>query len=103
MNEYQRYGDYSRQELNVSDRPRVGSAILFTAIGAGIGATVALLLTPRTGHDLRDAITRGYRKTVNDVSQRTRDLRDRGSNLLGFNREASSTSTPEVKRHYGQG
>lgn len=99
MNEYQRYGDYSRQELSASGGPGVGNALMFVAIGAGIGAVLALLLTPRTGHDLRSAITRGYRKTVDGVSQRTRDLRDRGSNLLGFTREAGS----EVEKHYGQG
>lgn len=99
MNEYQRYGDYSQQELNASSGPGVGNALMFIAIGAGIGGILALLFTPRTGQDLRNAITRGYRKTVDGITERTRDLRDRGSNLLGFNREAGS----EVEKHYGQG
>ena len=99
MNEYQKYGDYSQQELNASGGPGIGNALMFIAIGAGIGAVLALLLTPQSGQDLRSAITRGYRKTVDGVTQRTRDLRDRGSNLLGFNREAGS----EVETHYGQG
>jgi hypothetical protein len=35
---------------------------------------------------VRNAISRGYRKTVDGVTERTKDLRERGSNLLGIDR-----------------
>ena len=98
MNEYQRYGDYTQQGQE-SSGAGVGTIISFVLIGAGIGAALACLFTPRSGREIRGAIGRGYRQTVEGVSERTRDLRDRGSNLLGFNRTPES----EVEKHYGQG
>lgn len=97
MNEYQRYGDYSQQTQEKSGGTGAGSIVTFLLIGAGIGAVVALLLTPKSGADLRGAVTRRYRRTVDNVTARTRDLRERGSNLLGFTREA------QEERRLGQG
>src|SRR5690242_12682714 len=97
MNEYQRYGDYSQQAPEEPRGAGAGTVIAFLLIGAGVGAAVALLLAPKSGPDLRDTITRRYRSTVGNVSARTRDLRERGSNLLGFHREA------QEERRFGQG
>ena len=97
MNEYQRYGDYSQQSREESGGVGAGAMIAFLLVGAGIGAALACLFTPRSGSELRGAIGRGYRKTVDGVSQRTRELRDRGSNLVGFERGA------EPEKQYGQG
>jgi hypothetical protein len=59
-------------------------------IGIGIGAGAALLLTPVSGKDLRGAITHGCRRTLEGISggisRGTQELRQRGSNLLNFNR-----------------
>ena len=89
MNEYQRYGDYTQQRADTTNSANVGKAVAFLLIGAGIGAAAALLLTPMSGADCRDAIRRGYRSALDGISQQTRNLRDRGSNLLGFNRKKS--------------
>jgi gas vesicle protein len=99
MNEYQRYGDYSQQRREESGGVGVGAGAIITSllVGAGIGAALACLFTPRRGSELRGAIGRGYRKTVDGVSQRTRELRERGSNLLGFERGT------ETEKQYGQG
>lgn len=98
MNEYESYGDYAQQrEEREGSGAGAGTVITFMLIGAGIGAALACLFTPKSGNELRGAIGRGYRKTVDGVSQRTRELRDRGSNLLGFERGS------EVEKHYGQG
>jgi gas vesicle protein len=78
----------------------VGRGIILLLAGIGIGAGLALLLTPRRGEEVRDAIGRGYRKTVEglteraqdlrdrarDLGERARDLRDRAPNLLRFTR-----------------
>jgi gas vesicle protein len=95
MNEYQRYGDYSQQNQEWSGAG-MGTIITSLLIGAGIGAALACLFTPKSGSELRGALGRGYRRTVDGVSDRTRELRDRGSNLLGFNRET------EVQKQYGK-
>jgi gas vesicle protein len=97
MNEYQRYGDYSQHSQEQSGGAGAGTIIAFLLIGAGVGAAVTLLLAPKSGPDLRHTITRRYRSTVDNVSARTRDLRERGSNLLGFHREA------QEERRFGQG
>jgi gas vesicle protein len=96
MNRYQRYGDYSQQNPEPSG-PGAGTVITSLLVGAGIGAALACLFTPTKGSELRGAIGRGYRKTVDSVSQTTRDLREHGSNLLGIDRGT------EVEKHYGQG
>ena len=99
MNEYQRYGDYSQQRREEPGGVGAGAGAIITSllVGAGIGAALACLFTPRRGSELRGAIGRGYRKTVDGVSQRTRELRERGSNLLGFERGT------EAEKQYGQG
>lgn len=98
MKEYQSYGNYSQQDYEASGTS-AGTIITSLLIGAGIGAVIALLFTPKSGSELRGAIGRGYRKTVSGVSQRTRELRARGSNLLGFGQRGAT----EVEKHYGQG
>ena len=86
MNEYQRYEDYSQQVKEGGGNADVGRAITFLLIGVGVGAAAALLFTPMSGHDLRETIGNGCRRAVDGLSEQTRNLRERGSNLLGFNR-----------------
>lgn len=96
MNEYQRYGEYTQQS-GTSSGPGIGTAIAFLVVGMGIGAVLALLFAPKSGRELRTSIGRGYRRTVDGVTERTKDLRERGSNLLGFTRGQGG------ERQYGQG
>ena len=84
MNEYDRYGDYSQQTPEASGSG--GEAVKYMLVGMGIGAAVALLLAPVSGGDLRRAIRRGFRQSLDSISEGTQNLRDRGSNLLGFTR-----------------
>lgn len=86
MNEYQRYEDRSLEVNEVDSKSNVGRTITFFLIGMGVGAAAALLFTPMSGRDLRSAIGNGCRRAVDGISEQTRNLRDRGSNLLGFSR-----------------
>ena len=87
MNEYERYGEYTQTRTEEgTGNGGLGKAVTFLLIGMGVGAAAALLLTPMSGADCRDAIRRGYRSTLDGISEQTRNLRERGSNLLGFNR-----------------
>lgn len=101
MNKYERYGDYSQQQqFQEQIVPSAGSIVRFLLVGAGIGAVLAVLFTPKSGSELRTAIGRGYRRSMHGVTERTRALRERGSNLLGFNRGREPGT--EVEKHYGQ-
>lgn len=86
MNEYQRYEDYSRELREERNKSNVGRAITFLLIGIGVGAAAALLFTPMSGRDLRQSISSGCRRAVDGITEQTRNLRERGSNLLGFSR-----------------
>jgi gas vesicle protein len=86
MNEYGHYGDYSEQKQGDSKGTGVGTALTFLLVGMGIGAAVALLFTPMSGRELRGSIGRGFHSALDGISQQTQKLRERGSNLLGFNR-----------------
>src|SRR5438105_2531294 len=97
MNEYERYGDYSQQAPETSSGRSAGTTLTFLLIGVGIGAAAALLFTPMSGSELRGTIGRGYRSTLDGISQGTQRLRERGSNLLGFNRWRSNRGEEQYK------
>ena len=87
MNEYERYGEYSQQSpRETSGGANIGTAITLLLIGVGVGATAALLFTPMSGSELRGTLSRGYRSTIDGISQGTQRLRERSSNLLGIRR-----------------
>ncbi len=80
-----------------SERLGIGRTLALVLAGMAIGAGLALLLTPRRGDEVREAIGRGYRWTVESLSQRVQDLqerarelkqdlRERAPNLLRFRR-----------------
>jgi gas vesicle protein len=72
-----RFGNYEP-----SDRGSVGTAITFLMIGLGIGAFTALLLTPKSGPQLRRAIRRKYEDGREALDEWTEDLRDRAEEVL---------------------
>lgn len=90
MNEYQRYGDYAMQNVEGSRGNQVNTAVKFLLIGMGIGAAVTLLVTPMKGSEVRNVIGRGFRGAFDEISEQTRNLRQRGSNLLGFSRRKAA-------------
>lgn len=92
MQEYARYGGPGWDLERGPEQNRTSNAVgwLLLGLGIGIGATVALLLTPSAGRELRRALASGYRRTANGVSRGTQQLRRHGSNLIGFTRRRSS-------------
>jgi len=87
MSDYERYGDTQQRSGTVPERGGAGNAVKFLLIGAGIGAAVALLFTPMSGRECRETIRKGYRNALDSISEQTRNLRERGSNLLRFGRK----------------
>jgi gas vesicle protein len=82
--EYSRYQEPDWRSREYSSRSGSGSAIAGLLLGLGIGAGIALLLAPTSGRELRSAIGRGCRRTLEGISRGTRELRERGSHLLNF-------------------
>ena len=90
MREYARYEGPWREMKKGSERNQTSNALGWLLLGIGIGATVALLLTPSTGRELRRALASGYRRTISGVSRGTQQLRQHGSNLISFTHRRSS-------------
>jgi hypothetical protein len=87
--EYSRYQEPDWRPREHSSRSGGGAAMAWILVGIGVGAGLALLLAPTSGRELRNAIGRGCRRTLEGISRGTRELRERGSNLLNFSRRQS--------------
>jgi hypothetical protein len=90
MQEYARYEGPGWEMGRGPEQNQSSNAAGWFLLGIGIGATIALLLTPSTGRELRRALASGYRRTINGVSRGTQQLRRHGSNLISFTRRRSS-------------
>jgi hypothetical protein len=86
MSEVERREEYDLSpEFN--EELGIGRAVALVLAGIGIGAGLALLLTPKRGDEVRDAIGRGYRKTIDSLTERVQDLQDRARDLTEDLRE----------------
>ncbi|HEY4677084.1 MAG TPA: YtxH domain-containing protein [Candidatus Angelobacter sp.] len=90
MREHTRYQEQELQLRKTLSRGISDNAMGWLLAGIAIGAGAALLLAPSSGRELRNAIAGGCRRTLEGIrggiSRGTRQLRQRGSNLLSFNR-----------------
>jgi hypothetical protein len=90
MTEYARYEQQEWQLRKIPSGGISGNAIGWLLAGIIVGAGAALLLAPVSGRELRSSIASGYRRTFDGIrggiSRGTKELRERGSNLLSFNR-----------------
>jgi gas vesicle protein len=71
-------------KYEASDRSTLGTAIAFLFIGMGVGAITALLLTPKSGPQVRRALRRKYedaREAVgewkDEAQERAEEVQDR--------------------------
>lgn len=67
-----RFGDYKE-----SDKSTVGTAITFLFIGLGAGALVALLLSPKTGKQMRRDLRKKYEEAKDAMQDFTEEAKDR--------------------------
>ena len=77
MTDFERFEDFERDEGSNA----LPWALTFLLIGLGIGAVTALLLTPKTGPQVRRILRRKYedaRERVDDFQDRAGDWVDRG-------------------------
>jgi gas vesicle protein len=64
------------------NRKQIPGTILTFAVGAGIGAAVALLFAPKSGEELRGDIADGVNDSVNQVRSTSRDLKRRAQRVV---------------------
>ena len=95
-----------------SESSNIGTAVTFLLIGLGAGALAALLLTPRTGKQLRRDIKRGYedaldtveewaddaKERVREAGDRVREVASRGVDFADDLREAARDKTEPIRR-----
>jgi gas vesicle protein len=67
-----RSGDYRE-----SDKSTVSTAVIFLFIGLGAGALAALLLSPKTGKQMRRDLRKRYEEARDAVQDFTDEARDR--------------------------
>lgn len=82
-------GRWNRSTVSsIGNEPHgAGRGLLLVLAGAAIGAATAMLLAPKKGSEIREAIGRGYRKTVEQCTGRAQQLRDRAQDIGGGIRE----------------
>ena len=94
-----RFGDY---EFSNRRGKNIATALGFLAIGLGIGAVAALLITPKTGKQVRRDMRRRYedaRETVGQWGDRANDMWERGGEWA----EAARRKVEPVTRAFRRG
>ena len=77
-----RRGDRRDEESSRLENHSVARDIVLVVAGLGIGSSVALLLAPDSGEEIRHAIGRRYHKALRQLGRRTENLRERAEDLL---------------------
>jgi gas vesicle protein len=96
MTDYESVGDYQ-----ASDESTVGLALTFLFIGLGVGALVAMLLTPKTGKQMRRSLRRKYedaREVVEDWSDQANDIIEKGSEWASVAKEKVAPLSKVIPR-----
>jgi len=92
-----------------SSKSNVGTAVTFLMIGVGAGALIALMLSPKTGKQMRKDLRKRYddaRDTLQDWSEeaidRVNDIADKSSDwadeLRDLAREKAAPIAKAIKR-----
>jgi gas vesicle protein len=92
-----RFGDYefSRRQRNFT------TALSFLAIGLGLGALAALLVTPKTGKQVRKDMRRKYedaRDAMGQWSERAGDMWEKGEEWADAARRKAEPVTRAFRR-----
>ena len=80
------YDDYRREREDSS----VGTKLTYLLIGGGIGAVVALLFAPKSGHELRGDIADVTRKGVEKGKETAAHLQERAGEYYEVGRERAT-------------
>ena len=84
MNNDQKYGEYSNGNEGVESAK---SALIFLTIGMGVGALLALLLAPRSGPQIREAVRNKFDDARRGLNRQTSRVRQQTGRLAAQARE----------------
>jgi gas vesicle protein len=84
MNDYQKYGEYSSECAGAESAK---TALIFLSIGIGVGALLSLLLAPRSGREVRQAMRGKLDEARRGVSTQSSRVRHQVSRIAGQARE----------------
>ncbi len=76
--------EYDREDANVSTK------LTYLLIGGGIGAVIALLFAPKSGHELRGDIADATRKGIEKGKETASHLQERAGEYYEVGRERAS-------------
>lgn len=82
-----------------NDIPRT---VLTFALGAGIGAVVALLLAPKAGEELREDIVDSVNNGVNQIRSTGKDLKRRAQKVVDVAKDHVQDALDAGDRAYSQ-
>ena len=81
MRDAERRTGFESSEPSSRDAHATRRSLVLVLAGVAIGAGLALLLTPKTGPEVRQILGRAYRKTRESLSGGAHSLRDRAQNI----------------------
>jgi gas vesicle protein len=84
MNDYQKYGEYSSECASAESAK---TALIFLGIGMGVGALLSLLLAPRSGPEVRQAVRGKLDEARRGVNARSSRVRQQAGRMAGAARE----------------
>ena len=71
----------------MAEESRTGEKALFFVLGGLIGATVALLMAPRSGEETRKLIAMKTREGTDYLTSHTKDVSDKATGLIDRGKE----------------
>ena len=84
MNDYEKYGEYSSGNEGVESAK---TALIFLTIGMGVGALLSLLLAPRSGPQIREAVRMKFDDARRGLNRQSSRVRQQAGRLAGHARE----------------
>ena len=84
MNDSRKYGEYSAECPDVESAK---TALIWLSIGMGVGAILSLLLAPRSGPEIRQAVRGKFDDARRGLNQQTSRIRQQAIRLGGKVRE----------------
>lgn len=83
MNYYKKYGEYSKDATPETTK----TALIFLGIGVGIGALLSLLLAPRSGSEIRQAVRGKLDDARRGLNRQSSRMRQQASRIAGQARQ----------------
>ncbi len=80
----------------------ISTRLTYLLIGGGIGAVIALLFAPKSGHELRGDIADATRKGIDKSREAAQQLGDRASEYYETTRERASDLYSQAAERVGE-